>query len=270
MKVTTLRRQLSTSLVAHALLIVVLTLALLRAPHTFAEPDPGQTDSSASKLLELCFDALAAQPKIAVSFANRMTIQSKESRTVVEMGYSLALQRPDRLAFRSSKAKEGIDIVTDGQRAYSSAHRAKEFSIFDPPEELSALIPSSEHWDALNDWFLPAVCSSDAAKRALSVITEIRELEAGKVDGVDCRRLEIRSNRARWEVFASAGQQPRFRKLVWEVLPMKGSDDPYHISLETKLTDWDFQPKFGDETFSFKPAPGWKRVKDSLATSSAR
>jgi hypothetical protein len=242
-------------------------------PRTLAEPAPGQEDSTATELLKRCFDELAAQPKISVLISSRMVLESKANRSVVDIGYSLALRRPGCLAFRSSKATEGIDIVTDGRRAYSAAHRDQVYSIFDPPNELNELFRSpkpQEPWDFLNDWFLPAVCSREPAQRALAKISAVRELDATKIDGHPCRRLEIRSEQARCEIGILTEPQLRLRRFAWKMPPIESSDGPMQVSLETQLTEWEFQPQFEGETFSFQPAPGWKRVKDALAPSRSR
>jgi hypothetical protein len=212
------------------------------------------------KLLNRFSATIAAKKTYRVSIESSYRIITSEHDTGdVRLGYSLLVDRPNRLALRSNKPRDGINYVNDSRQLLTTWNRAQEYSVQVSPATLEKTFSSSDPANPFVAWFLPAICGSNPMDRLLAGVDRVRELEPIAVGNVKCRQLQFRASGDEWVLAIDASDPPLARQLKsrWpRALKAKGGTT-------LQFNDWDFRPKIADDAFRIEqPAAGWKQITD--------
>ncbi len=174
-------------------------------------------EPAARQLLERWANSIAVQTDLKVTIASELTVSGEGFRHVLTLQYDVLLKRPKHFALRSSKPRDGIDIVVDGKQLFKAAHRERTYSLSAAPAALRDVFPSGhdeQAFDALSEWLLPSICSREVGKRAFSAITDLHDLGAVTIDERECRRLRAVGPRGEWSIVIEDGNPPIMRKVV--------------------------------------------------------
>lgn len=236
-------------------------------PTTFAVQKETVLSPDAKALFLKWAESIAAQVEIELVIDGSMRVSGTGDSSDVKSKYSLAIQKPHRLSYRSGNPTEGIDVIADGRRVFKSVHRGKKYSLHAAPSALSDLFASTAekphpHFDAFLNWFLPAICSQDAKKIALPIHSDVRGVEAVSIDGHDCRQFQFFTEGTEWDLSIEPLNPPLAREMKWRIVDAIGAK-PIDVALKNQFKDWNFKPAFEANEFLISPPAKWNRVKDA-------
>ena len=226
---------------------------------TLCEPalaQPTGIDPQAETLLKASTDFLARQKQF--SLVTRSTLEVVlESGQKIQYDHSLkqSVQRPNKL--RAERFGDLVDQVFyyDGRSLTLHNPSAKFFASVPAPGTLEEAL---EFARLKLDIVAPAGDFID--KNAYEILmTDVSSgFVVGKsmVEGVRCDHLAFRASQLDWQIWIQEGKQPLPRKFV-----ITSRDVVNAPQFEVTVTEWNLNPKFSADTFSFSPPKGAKRIE---------
>jgi hypothetical protein len=212
------------------------------------EPDPRQV------LQKMC-EFLKSQPQFTYKAEvadDQVYAEGKKLQYGMDM--ETMVRRPDRLRVNAEGDLVHKQFFFDGKSVtlYDREHNVYGVMAA-PPDIEGALEKASRDFGlrvALSDLASPNLCEliNTRVKHALYVGLH-------KVRGVPCHHLSLDSEGALLQVWVDAGSQPVPRKVV-----LTHKEAPGSPQWSAYLSDWNFSPQLGDDTFGFAPPPGAEKI----------
>jgi len=166
--------------------------------------------------------------------------------------------RPNRL-----RADRKGDLVSQ-----EFFYDGKTLTLFNPKENLYATVAAPPTIDAMLDFAREKLdivapgadlLHNNAAERMLKVTSSGFVVGPSVVAGVKSTHLAFRGSEVDWQIWIEDGDKPLPRKFI--LTSKKVSGEPQFAVV---MRSWDPAPKFTDQTFTFTPPKGAKKI-DFLA-----
>ena len=226
--------------------LLSLVLALLLPQSALAQP-VGITPK-AEKLLRASTDFLAGQKQFSLD--TRSTIEVVlDSGQKIQFDHSakLSVQRPNKL--RAERTGDLVDQVF--------FYDGKTLTLHNPSENYYASLPAPGTLEEMLDFArekldIIAPAGDLLYKNAYEILTEDVEsgfvVGKGVVEGVRCDHLAFRAPNVDWQIWIEEGDRPLPRKLVITTRDVVNAPQ-----FTVVTTNWNLDPTFTAETFSFAP-----------------
>lgn len=241
----TMMKQIVNSSSRAAVALVLLLAAGL--PQT-ALAQPAEVSPQAAKLLKASTDFLACQQQFSVDTESSIEVVLASGQKIqFDHTARVSVERPNKL--RAERTGDLVDQVFyyDGESLTLHNPSANYFATIAAPGTLEeALDFMREKLDIV------APASDLLYKNAYDIlmqdVTSGFVVGKGVVDGVRCDHLAFRAPHVDWQIWIEEGDRPLARKLV---ITTRDKLNAPQFTVVTK--NWDLEPKFSAETFSFTP-----------------
>jgi len=232
------------------------------SPQTTAEPAVSVVplvDEKADAILRGMSDFLASQVRFRVHVQRSLDLVLDNGQKIqADSSAVVAVQRPDRLRM----ARKGIStdrlVIYDGQNL-TLAGSDGLYATVAAPATLDAFLDR-----AIDRLGLVPPGADLLYANPYQVLTEdlVESTYIGQalINGVPCDHLAFRNQSVDWQLWVEAGPRPLPCKLA--VTARETEQSPQFVAY---YRDWDLQPVFGEDEFSFTPPPGATRIDISNA-----
>ncbi len=233
---------------------VALAIALGLAPGVASAGDTGKwggaIDPDALQVLKEMTDYLGGLERFSMHTENTYDdVLATDHK--IQFGFSsdIVIQRPDGLRAHRSDGSVDQFFVYDGTT----------LTVHDGHHDLYASVAGPENLDDLLhfardylDLIPPAgdMVFSNAFELLTSGITSGFVVGTSFVGDVSCTHLAFTTPVVDWQVWIADGDSPLPYKYV-----LTTRDDPAQPQFITRISNWDTDPKIGDDTFAFDPSP---------------
>jgi hypothetical protein len=210
-----------------------------------------QVNPEADRLLRRMSDFLGQQKSFTVRVhgTTEAILQSGQKVQVHSSGM-VALKRPDKLRVEKTGDDGSAMVVCDG----------KTFTFYSKSQNAYVTTPAAGNLDVSlsraqesGQVEMPGadLLYTDAYKGLMDDVVSGESLGRSMVGGVPTQHLAFRGRDVDWQIWIEEGPRPLPRKYV---ITSKGIDSSPEY--EIVLSEWNLDPKLGDDTFRFQPPPG--------------
>jgi len=209
----------------------------------------------AKQILKASTDFLASQQQFTADTRNTLEIVLKSGQKIeFNSTGRQSVQRPDKL--RAERTGDIVNqvFVYDGKSLTMYNPEEKVFSQAAAPGTLEDMLDFARQ---KLDIVAPAsdLIYKNAYDNLMEGVTEGKVLGKAVIEGVRCDHLAFRAPQLDWQIWIQEGPQPLPRKLVITTL-----DLPNAPEFSVTVTEWNLQPTFDAQTFSFTPQAGAREI----------
>ncbi|MEM7228021.1 MAG: redoxin domain-containing protein [Planctomycetota bacterium] len=278
---------------SYSLSVAALGATLLSASSVFATPGKGE-----DRLRE-AIAATSGSKSIAVDLEQSYTMVMGEMNETMESTYTVALERPSRIAMKFADGQDGTTIVSDGTTLTYYVPMLQKYTESEAPKKLSDLFDMSK----LQDYgimdngplsFLSAVMLPENAATFLGHLgSDFRVEELGEADGMVHLRVHMKADQVDGIDYAQMGLDvsdvdmpidywvtstgdARVSKMspnlngIMEAMQkaygeMMGDEGIPDISITMSFNDWQLNRDMAASAFAFDAPDTAKKVDDMFA-----
>ena len=248
-----------TALAASALLCLA-SLAQESAP-------PPKIDAEAQKVL----DAMGAYYKGLKSFSldesTEMVMEAQDMKQTMTSDYTVAMERPNKVARILKEGMMGATVVSDGTTLYTYVPMFKKYLQDDAPASIfDALTGDASAFSGQFSMLFTALVSDDPAAGILEGVLEASFLGVEEVDGVKCSHVKLIQNEVDLDVFIQAGDKPLLVKVLPDLtkaMALAGPQMPVKdmkMTVTVRYSNWTVNEPVPAEKFAYTPPEGSERA----------
>jgi len=231
-------------------------IAALAIPTMAAQAQSAGVAPEAKQILKASTDFLASQQRFTADTRNTLEIVLKSGQKIEfnSTGHQF-VQRPNKL--RSERSGDLVEqlFVYDG----------KSLTLYQPQDKVYAQVAApgtlEEMLDfARTEYDVVAPFGDLLFKNAYDIlmdgVTDGIVIGKAVIEGVVCDHLAFRAPDVDWQIWIQQGAQPLPRRIVITTL-----DLPNAPQFAVTVTQWNLEPTFDAQTFSFTPQAGVKQIE---------
>ena len=158
-------------------------------------------EAQAKSLLRAMSDYLAAQKAISFDYDSNLEIVSTDQQKVgLASSGTLTLNRPDRLHATRTGGFANVEMAFDGKTLTLLGKNANLYAQVEAPGTIDQLV------DVLRDKYhrpVPAadLLMSDPYKELMPLVTGVKDLGSGVIQGIECDHLAFRTKEVDWQIW---------------------------------------------------------------------
>jgi hypothetical protein len=209
----------------------------------------------AKQILKASTDFVASQQRFSTSTRNTLDVVLKSGQKIeFNSTGRQSVQRPNKLRAERTGDLAHQVVVYDGKSLAVYDPEAKEFSQIAAPGTLEEMLDFARQ---KLDIVAPAsdLIYKNAYETLMEGVTEGTVLGKAVIEGARCDHLAFRAPQLDWQIWIQEGPQPLPRKFVITTL-----DLPNAPEFSVTVTEWNLQPTFDAQTFSFTPQAGAREI----------
>ncbi len=220
-----------------------------------AQAQPAGIDPEAQRLLKASTDFVASQERFSAETRNTLEIVLTSGQKI-EFNHTarLSTQRPNKL--RAERSGDLVDqvFVYDGNSLTLSNPAEKVYAQVAAPGTLEEMLDFAR--DKL-DIVAPAgdLIYTNAYDLLMDDVTDGFVVGKAVIEGVRCDHLAFRAPHVDLQIWIQEGAQPLPRRLV---ITTRDLDNAPQFAVT--ITQWNLNPTFGGQTFTFTPPDGATKV----------
>jgi hypothetical protein len=207
--------------------------------------------------------------KNAKSFSLQFNRSQKVGAVTIQHTYTVAFQRPNRLAVRSKGPAPGIDLITDGKRMFVSSPDLK-YTEAEAPATIEALLSDPMSAAPLHSTMLAELCAADPYGKLMEGVKTSTYSGLETLDGAKVHHLKFTQDQFDWEIWVAAEGDPLVRRVVVD-LAKTIANSPFAAQFKGQKMDliqdykgWQFDRGVDPKSFAFQPSPGAQKVKSFM------
>ena len=261
------------------LLILGCAAVLAGVPGTYAEkittPVPAATKTPQ---VEKAADAVLLQldlfyrnlKSLKLDLDVQLHMQAEGMKQEIASTWSVALQRPNKLAINHKTGQNSFTFFCDGSKINVYIPAIKRYLEKPAPPNLDKFFTEPSEPAMLLQQGVPffaSLIAPDPRGRLLEDVASVKYVGTEMWQGAECHRLRGEQKQFDWDLWIETGKQPLVRKVVMDMsksaqgmadrMPqMKGAQWQVDIQFNQIETN----PTLSDDTFRFMPPPNAAKV----------
>jgi hypothetical protein len=243
---------------------VAFVLLLAPALPQAALAQPTGVTPAVQELLKASTEFLARQERFSLDTESSIDVVLATGQKIqFDHTARVSVERPNKL--RAERTGDLVDQVFyyDGKSLTLHNPHGKYYATIAAPDTLEAMLDfAREKLDVV----APAgdLLYKNAYDILMQDVTSGFVVGKAVVDGVRCDHLAFRALLVDWQIWIEEGKRPLVRKLV---ITTRDKLNAPQFTVVAK--NWNFKPKFGAATFSFKPSRSLRKVEFVLKNNGA-
>ena len=168
---------------------------------------------------------------------------------------NVSVRRPDKLLIRYEGEERKSRIFYDGKTFTILDARRDLYSVTDVPPTIDDAI---DHVVEMYG-FSPPIADlvyADPYKVLIENVDTAFKVGQSIVDGATCHHLAFTQDAIDWQIWIQQGGRPVPRKLV-----ITYKEEPGSPQYTARLSDWNFQPRLAESSFTFHPPDGADKIE---------
>ncbi|MDR3638930.1 MAG: DUF2092 domain-containing protein [Isosphaeraceae bacterium] len=234
---------------------------------TADEPEKGAANEpTAESVLRRATDFFKKAESIAVTVEKAQKIGPIANRSTM----TIAVQRPNRLAARSTGGMAGMTLVCDGKTLSIAVDPLRKYTQAPAPGSLAELLADPIVQGAVfQTSVIGQFLGADPYTQLMDGVTSARYAGLEMLDGAKAHHLKFAQEQVDWELWVSAEGDPTVRKAVTDLSKafanVPGGEQFKNQKMEAveEFKDWRIDQKLDGDAFTFQPPRGMQKV-DSL------
>jgi peroxiredoxin len=258
-------------------LVLVLGLSAWIAAPANAQPAAPAAPAAAEKagkvnadeLLKQMAEYLGKLPAFSckVESAIEMSTGDRQNKSLTKM--TVRLERPNRLAMIVDEGMMGMTVVSNGKELTQYLPMTKRYIVKEAPPTFEGITdigaPVAITMLGMSEVVIPS--SGEEFYRNLSEgVVKSEYVGEEKVGDVLCHHCRFVQEDFDWDIWIEVGKRPLVHKVQPDLAKQfaaSSAPPDLKMSYVVTLTDWNTEPKFTPEDFTFK-APAGAQKSDSL------
>lgn len=199
-------------------------------------------------------------------------VRMRDMKNEMTSKYDVRVEKPRKWAVVQRSGMIGGTSISDGEQVTNYMPMLKRYVVEPLPEDLAlgeSSMPNSMMMMGPAG-HAPVLLGKDFTKTVMDGVTKAELVGEEEVDGEKCWRLAFEQEGFSWELWIAKGEQPLPRKATAkpdlsaraEQMPEQMKDMSMDVLIEFK--DWDLEPDFADEDFTFDPPADAEKVESFL------
>ena len=240
-----------------------------------AKPGPA-IDPKAEQLIRQMSDYLGGCKNMRLDLTSVTKMRGEGMYQEFVSKFTVAIQRPDKLAMILKSGMMGATVVSDGKNSTIYFPMMRRYMIKPAPDKIEAL--SQELLMAGGNGFgfpmLAALISDKPFDSIMAGVKTGQLVGEETLDGVKCQHAKFTQDEFDWEIWIQAGPKPLLRKIVPDytrafakMVEGTGEQTPLlkgmTASMTVSMDNWTVDAALPAELFAFVPPAGTQKV-DSL------
>jgi hypothetical protein len=214
-------------------------------------------DAKASAIV----NALSAQLSAAKSAEVNLRLRVSSTNGPAPLGdvaanYSLAVERPNKMALLLKDGSLGATVVCDGTNTITFIPKPAMYTVHKASKQIGTLEMASQTADMGSMAFIAALFSDNPRAALLAGVTETKHGGRVKLGEMECERIDMKQEGLDWRLFATAGEKPLVRRIEVRI--------PEQLDLSMDFTAWKLNVAIPSDRFQFTPPADAKKVEKFL------
>jgi len=219
-------------------------------------PSARADEAQAKQIFKAMSDYMAAQQAISFDFDTSFEVVSTEGQKIAfTSSGAVTLNRPDKIRATRSGGFANVELVFDGKTVSLLGKEKNLYAQAEVPGTIDHLV------DELRDKFHRPLSGadllmSDVYGQLMPLVTDVKDLGSGVIDGKECDHLAFRTEEVDWQIWIAQGDSPYPCRYVVTTKTVEGWPQ-YTVDLR----DWKTGSEVAADDFAFKPPPGAQKLK---------
>lgn len=241
---------------------------IVNAQETPKEP---VMDARADEVIDGLSRYMASLRSLRAETEMRFVMTSAGMSQKVVSSFTLAMERPNKVALRLTKGTAGTTICSDGRELRTYVLASNQYMVVDGIDKLDDMPVIggggrvvAMAMGCLNLPFVGMLLPKNPRPAILESVTRVQYLGVEPIKGTDCHRLRFEHPEFDWEMWVRVGEQPWVMKyrldLAKAMSALQSSRQGANIrrQAEASITfrDWEANVELPEETFQFTPPAG--------------
>ncbi len=207
--------------------------------------------------------------KNAKSFAVQFNRSQKVGVVTIQHSYTVAFQRPNRLAVRSKGPAPGIDIISDGKTMFVSSPDFK-YTEAEAPATIESIFSDRMSAGALGSTMLAELCAADPYRKLMEGVKTSTYSGVETLDGARAHHLKFTQDQFDWEIWVAADGDPLVRRVVIDLAktiahsPFAAQFKGQKMDLIQDYKGWQLDRGVDQKSFVFQPSSRAQKVKSFI------
>lgn len=240
---------------------VIILLSLLEWKAQGAELEP-------KALLLQAADFLQQQPAFSVRADHRSKINAPNLIHENQVTHEIVVVQPNKLAMIVEQIDDGISIYCNGQELIVFVPSVNKYVVHSAPETFGGFL-QTEVGDIVAgpsaSGFLLRLLDPEFKHNLPQDVSAATYVGREAIDGKAYHRCRFEQEQFDWEIWIAAEGEPTIARIKPDMskrLQAAGGQfrDEVKIEMTLSFTDWNFDPKFDDATFTFTPPEGAEKL----------
>jgi peroxiredoxin len=240
-----------------------LILPFLAASVFAAEP---KIDAKAQELARKVAAQFESAKSAEVDMEVIVKLQAPEN-TMMPSKYSLAIEKPNKLALTFKEGRIGASVYSDGTEGTTYIPMLNKYMVRPAPKNIGSLVmeAGASFGDVTGSMaFIAALFSPNPYEALIDGVVEGSYAGLEVVAGQQYQRLKFQQEGVSWSMLITATDKPILRRLEVDVskLPVNAE------SMTMEFSSWKFNEKIEMDRFKFSPPPRAQKVDALLEADS--
>jgi len=243
---------------------VVTAVAGVTNPPVAAASAP---DPQVGKVLLALAGRLQSAKRFRCEVSFQVNSESEGMRQELFASYSLAAERPNRLALRQLKGMPGTSVMCNGKTLTTYAPQPRNrYEEHAAPASLEALSQGVGPM-AGNMLFVDNLLRDDVYAAIMDGVGSVTYAGQETLDGQLCDHLKFVQDQFDWELWVSTGANPVVVRVVTDMSKgftgMTGEETgtrPARMTVVNRFSKWAVEGDLPADTFEFKPPAGARKT----------
>lgn len=200
----------------------------------------------------------------------QLHMQSEGMKQEIASSWSVAVQRPNKLAILHKSGQNQFTFVCDGDKIYVFIPAIKQYLEKPAPLNLDQLLTASSEPAMLLQQGVPffaSLIAPDPRSRLLEDVARVTYAGTEMWQGAECHKLHGEQKQFDWELWIETGKQPLVRKVIMDM--GKSARNMAEHMPQMKDAQWQIEIQFNqieanplltDEAFQFAPPANARKV----------
>ncbi len=247
-----------TGKISYLLTVLVLSLLLIHNMLTAFENKSDSIDPKAGQVIKKALNYLSGLSSFRTEIDMNIKIEAQGMKQEMAVKYSIALQRPNKLAMILKSGMLGSTVVCDGKDVYSYVPMTKKYTKEKAPESLNDLkLPAGiGGTEAIIEYFI----RDNSYDKLMSEVKGVEYIGFEEMNGMTYDHLKLLTDEADLNIWVKEGEKPLTHKIVPDLTKSIEKEAAQQAQLknmkaemEIVFKNWEVNIQIPDDTFIYTP-----------------
>ena len=247
-----------TGKISSLLTVLVLSLLLVHNVLTASENKPYSIDPKADQVIKKALKYISGLSSFRTEVDMNIKIEAQGMKQEMALKYSIALQRPNKLAMILKSGMLGSTLVCDGKDVYSYVPMTKKYTKEKAPESLNDLkLPAGiGGTETIIEYFI----RDNSYDKLMSEVKGAEYIGLEEMNGMTYDHLKLLTDETDFNIWVKEGGKPLVCKIVPDLAKAMEKESAQlaqfkNIKAEAEILfkNWEVNIQISDDTFKYSP-----------------
>jgi len=235
------------------------------------QPTKPCLDEQADRAVKDLSQHMAAAKSLRAKIPMRLSVTAEGVSQEVLSSYTLAMQRPNKVALRLARGAAGMTVCSDGRRLSVYVPASNRCMVTDIDGKSADMPPlgagsfaAATAMGAPSLPFINMLIRKDPYTAILEKVTKVAYVGVETVNGVECHRLHFQHPELDWDMWIQLGEKPWLMKCDVDLAKTMSAfrqskpreSGSWKMIASITFTDWEADIELPEDAFAFEPPEG--------------